>query len=97
MKPISISEDIIPVGEFKTNISKWLKSVRETGHPIVITQNGKPAGVLLSPTEYDELVYKRLFLDSVNRGLEDAESRNEYTTEELEERLKQRRRQRNPK
>lgn len=95
MKQISVSNDIIPVGEFKTNIAKWLKSVRNTGQPIVITQNGKPAGVLLSPAEYDELVYKKLFVDSVSKGLTDAESGNVHTTAEVQEQLKKRRQRRN--
>lgn len=57
MKKLSVSEDIIPVGEFKSGISRYLKSLRETGRPLVITQNGRPAGVLLSPNEYDHLVH----------------------------------------
>lgn len=47
MKTLSIADDIVPVAEFKASISKWLKSIQNTGHPLVITQNGKPAGVLL--------------------------------------------------
>jgi len=49
MKTISISNDIVPIAEFKTGISKWFKSIQKAGHPLIITQNGKPAGVLLSP------------------------------------------------
>ena len=51
MKTISISNDIVPIAEFKTSISKWFKNLQNTGHPLIITQNGKPAGVLLSPNE----------------------------------------------
>ncbi len=47
-------------GEFKINLSKWFKNVQNTGHPLVITQNERPAGVLISPSEYDELVHKKL-------------------------------------
>ena len=90
MKTINISNDIIPLGEFKTNVSKFLKNLKNTGQPLVITQNGKPAGVLLSPLEYDELVYRKSFLDSVNRGIADADSGNVYTTEELKEELDKR-------
>ena len=97
MKQISVSNDIVPVGEFKTNISKWLKIIRERGHPLVITQNGKPAGVLLSPSEYDELVYKKLFVESVDRGLADADAGRVRTTKEVREELKKRRLQRNSK
>jgi len=91
MKNINISKDIIPIGEFKKSLSKWLKNVQNTGHPLIITQNGRPAGVLLSPSEYDELIHKKFFIDSVNRGLSDAESGNVYTTNKLSEELKKKR------
>ena len=91
MKHLNISNDIVPIGEFKSSISKWLKNIQNTGHPLVITQNGRPAGVLLSPSEYDELVYKRHFLDSVDRGFSDAESGNVYSTKELKKELDKRR------
>ncbi len=91
MKIMSVSNDIVPIGKFKTSISKWFKSVHDTGHPLIITQNGKPAGVLLSPSEYDELVYKRAFLDSINRGIADAESGKIYNSEELKGELRKRR------
>ena len=91
MKPISITNDIVPIAEFKTGISKWFKSLKETGHPVIITQNGKPAGVLLSPGEYDDLVYKKSFLDSVSRGIADAESGKTYRTQEVRAVLKGRR------
>ncbi len=83
MKTISITNDIVPIAEFKTSISKWFKGLQNAGHPVIITQNGKPAGVLLSPADYDELVYRKSFLDSVGKGLSDAESDRTYTTEDI--------------
>ncbi len=83
MKSLSISRDIIPLGEFKSRISKWFKHLQETGQPLIITQHGKPAGVLLSPQEYDELVYRTSFLDSIERGLDDAEHGKLYTTKRV--------------
>ena len=97
MNNLNVSNDIIPVGEFKMGLSKWLKNVQNTGHPLVITQNGRPAGVLISPSEYDELGHKKLFLNSVNRGISDIESGNVYSTKELKEELKERRSKRNSK
>jgi antitoxin YefM len=91
MKTISIKNDIVPIAEFKTGISKWFKSLKVSGHPLIITQNGKPAGVLLSPGDYDELVYKKSFLDSVGRGIADAESGKTYRTEEVRAALAARR------
>ncbi len=91
MKTFNVSNDIIPIGEFKTRLSKWIKNINETGHPLIITQNGRPAGVLISPSEYDELIHKKLFIDSVNRGLSDVEKRDVYTTQELKDELNKRR------
>lgn len=83
MKNISITNDIVPIAEFKSSISRWFKNLRNTGHPLVITQNGKPAGVLLSPQDYDELVYRKSFLESVGRGISDADNGKTYRTEEI--------------
>jgi prevent-host-death family protein len=87
MRTLSISNDIIPIGEFKTKIAKWFKSIQETGQPLIITQNGRPAGVLLSPQEYDELIYRRSFLLSVDRGIDDAENGRLFTAEEVMSKL----------
>ncbi len=91
MKPISITRDIVPIAEFKRSISKWFKGLKNAGHPLIITQNGKPAGVLLSPSDYDELVYRKSFLDSVGRGISDAENGRTYSTEEIRAALAARR------
>jgi antitoxin YefM len=88
MKKITISNDIVPVAEFKSSISKYLKSLKETGHPLIITQNGRPAGVLITPAEYDNLTYKSIFVESVNRGLNDVKAGKFYRTEELKEKIK---------
>jgi antitoxin YefM len=91
MRTISITNDIVPIAEFKTGISRWFKNLKQSGHPLIITQNGKPAGVLLSPDDYDELVYRKSFLDSVDRGLVDADGGRMYRTEEVKTLLAERR------
>lgn len=96
MRTISISNDIVPIAEFKTNISKWFKTLQTSRHPLIITQNSKPAGVLLSTADYDELVYRKSFLDSVERGIADVESGRTQTTDELRTALRARRNTGNP-
>jgi len=91
MSTINVSTDIIPIGELKKKLSQYLTNVHTTGHPLVITQNGKPAGVLISPAEYDDLVYKKSFLESVHRGLSDVESGKVFSTMELKKELQKRR------
>ncbi len=91
MRTISISNDIVPIAEFKTNISKWFKILQTSRHPLVITQNSKPAGVLLSASDYDELVYRKSFLDSVEKGISDVENGRTQTTDDLRKALRARR------
>ena len=88
MKEVQISDGIVPLGEFKAQAAKLLKRIGETGQPMVITQNGRPAGVLLSPREYDRIQERQRFLESIAAGLADVESGRTMNTTELRERLR---------
>ncbi|NLN62349.1 MAG: type II toxin-antitoxin system Phd/YefM family antitoxin [Myxococcales bacterium] len=72
MKSLQISEDILPVGEFKTHASKVLRQLQATKRPFVITQNGRPAAVLLTPAEFDRLNAQARFHTAIDEGLADA-------------------------
>ncbi len=50
---------IAPLADVKARLSAYLDEV-ETDGPIIITRNGKPAAVLLAPTDDDDL--ERLIL-----------------------------------
>ena len=83
MKTIQVSEDILPLGEFKTHASRILRRLKESKRPIVITQNGKPAGVLITPAEFDRLEERQRFLSAVQQGLADSENERVLSDEEL--------------
>lgn len=87
---LNVSRDIIPIGEFKSQMSKWLSTAKSTGHPLIITQNGKPAAVVLSPEEFDKLSYKERFMQSVEQGLSDAKDGVSYETSQVRDELKRR-------
>ncbi len=87
MRQINVSSDIIPVGQFKSGLAKYLKEIQEKKNSLIITQNGKPAGVLISPSEFDELRNTKLFIESISRGLSDSEKGNRLTTSELKKEL----------
>ncbi len=74
MRGIRVSRDIIPVSEFKARAAEWLRRLSTTSEPLVITQNGKAAGVLLSPAAYDELTERYRFARAVEQGLADVET-----------------------
>jgi antitoxin YefM len=87
MKDVILLEDIVPIGEFKSRAAHWLKKIRTTGQPVVITQNGKPAGVLVSPVDFDRSQEKERFLASISKGLVDADEGRIMTTNQLKTRL----------
>lgn len=89
MKAIRPS-DIVPIGVFKNQTASWLQRARTSGHPVVITQNGKTAGILLSPTEYERIQYDEALAASVDRGFAELDAGEGISTDELERRLKQR-------
>ena len=74
MKNIHVSDDILPLGEFKTHASRVLRQLRQEGRPVVITQNGRPAAVLVRPDEFDRLSERDRFVAAVKEGLADSEA-----------------------
>ena len=74
MAHVRVSEDFVAVSEFKAQAADLLKRVGDTRKPLVITQNGRPAGVLLSPAAYDDLIERTEFVAAVNAGLADIEA-----------------------
>ena len=73
MDHLRVSEDIVPLSEFKAHASEWLKRIAQTGAPIVITQNGRAAAVLVSPAEFDALTERGRLLQAVAEGIADAD------------------------
>ena len=87
MKNILVANDIIPVGQFKSGLAKYLKEVQNKRNSLIITQNGKPAGVLISPSEFDELRQNKLFIDSISRGISNSEKGEVLSTSQLRSEL----------
>ncbi len=72
--PVQVSTDILPLGEFKTNASRVLRGLRDNRRAVVITQNGRPAAVLITPEDFDLLQEKQRFLEAIHEGLRDVEA-----------------------
>lgn len=73
MATLKVSEGIVPLSDFKSRAAHWLDAADRTGQPIVITQNGRAAAVLLSPQAYDRLAEQAEFRTAVSHGLHDAD------------------------
>jgi prevent-host-death family protein len=88
MNNILVSSDIIPVGQFKAGLAKYLKEIQNKRNSLIITQNGRPAGVLISPSEFDDLRETKLLIDSISRGLSDSEKGEVLSTSQLRSELR---------
>lgn len=64
-----------------------LRRVQTSHRPIIITQNGKAAGVLISPADFDQLSEQYRFIQAVQRGLSDVEQGRLLSEEELDRAL----------
>jgi antitoxin YefM len=55
-KRVNLENDIRPVSEFRANAAGLIDQVRSSGRPLVLTQRGHSAAVLLGVTEYEHLL-----------------------------------------
>ena len=56
MPSVKPTEDIQPLTAFRANVASFVEQVRQTGRPIVLTQHGRSAAVLLSAPDYEALI-----------------------------------------
>lgn len=90
MQPIKVSKNIVPVSEFKAKAAEWLRRLTETSEPLVITQNGKAAGVLLSPEVFDRLTERVRFIHAVEQGLADLDAGRVHSHEDVVAEMRER-------
>ncbi|MFT3775045.1 MAG: type II toxin-antitoxin system Phd/YefM family antitoxin [Minicystis sp.] len=88
MRRINVAEDIVPIGHFKSHSSELLEQIRTTGRPLVLTQNGKAAAVVLSPEEFEALGYRELVRSKVAAGAASAERQGTISSSAARKRLK---------
>jgi prevent-host-death family protein len=71
---LNITEDIQPLTTFRNNSVGFLKQLKRTRRPIVLTVNGKPEAVLQDPAAYQRLLDLAALVDAeegLRQGLED--------------------------
>lgn len=89
MKTLKVSKDVVTLAEFKSQAPSLLERISKSSQPLLITQNGKPAAVLLSPAEFDRIQEQETarFTTAVTRGLQDADARKTITSAKAKSRL----------
>ena len=56
MPKLKPSRDIQPVTEFRANAAQVIEQVRATGAPVILTQHGRSAAVLLDVEAYEAMI-----------------------------------------
>jgi antitoxin YefM len=51
-----LDEDVKPLSEFRANVSSFVERIRKTKRPLVLTQRGHSAAVVLDVSEYEQLL-----------------------------------------
>lgn len=87
---LRVAEDIVPIGTLKAHLSEQIRGLREHQRPLVVTQSGRPAAVLLAPEAFDRLTAQARFVAAVEAGLEDERAGRTVPDDALGQRLEAR-------
>ena len=70
MPKLKPSRDIQPVTEFRANAAQFIEQVQETGEPVILTQHGRSAAVLLDVDSYESMMDEIALLRDVRAAEE---------------------------
>ncbi|MCD6151979.1 MAG: type II toxin-antitoxin system Phd/YefM family antitoxin [Deltaproteobacteria bacterium] len=74
MQRLRIDQDIKSMSEFRTGIASFIKQVHDTKRPLIITQHGKGAAVLLDVGEYEVMQEKLELLKDIQISVSQIEN-----------------------
>lgn len=84
------TRDIQPVSEFRANAAKFIDQVRTTKEPVIITQHGRSAAVLVDIDVFEGLVEELEMRRSIERGLADVAAGRVHEHEDVKKWLRAR-------
>jgi len=73
MQKIKFDQDIIPLSEVRNAIATYIKRIHETKRPLIITQRGKSAAVLVDVQEFEAMQEKIELLSDLRSSLSQLE------------------------
>ncbi len=77
MNPIDV-KNILPLTDFRNQMKKYLRELQASQKPIILTQHGKSAAVLLSAEAFQKMQDEIEFLKKIARGLDDYKQGHTY-------------------
>ena len=70
--------DIVPVTDLRQDAAAVLARVRKSAQPVVITQRGRAAAIMVSPESYERSEHERQILRLLARGEREIAKRKGY-------------------
>ena len=71
---LDLANDIRSLSDFKRNTADLLDRLRKTGHPLVLTINGKAELVVQDAEAYQALLDRVETIEGIQRGLTDVKA-----------------------
>jgi len=71
---LNLANDIRSLSDFKRNTADLLERLRKTGHPLVLTINGKAELVVQDAEAYQTLLDRVEAIEGIQRGLNDVKA-----------------------
>jgi prevent-host-death family protein len=84
---ISISKDIEPLSEFRKKSADFIKRLKKEKQPIILTQHGKSAAVLMDVSEFERFTNKMEMLEDLLEAKQQVERGKTYSMAEAKERI----------
>jgi prevent-host-death family protein len=65
MARVRPTQDIRPLADFRANLAAVVRQVQQTKRPVILTQHGRSAAVLVDAAEYEALLERAELLEDV--------------------------------
>jgi len=68
MQRLILDEDIKPMSEFRAHTASCIQQVQKSKRPVVITQHGRSAAVLIDVSEFESMSQRLELLEDIALG-----------------------------
>ncbi|MEQ1604325.1 MAG: type II toxin-antitoxin system Phd/YefM family antitoxin [Pyrinomonadaceae bacterium] len=88
---LNITRDIRSISDFKRKTPDFVKQLKKTGKPVVLTMNGRAEVVIQDASSYQrmaEVVERALEVEAIREGLRDVEMGDTMSIEEFDSRMR---------
>ena len=87
MRHIDLENDIKPLSEFRANAANFVKQVKDTKRPLILTQHGKSSAVLLDVAAYQAIIEKLELLQDIQLAERQLSEGKYFSSEEVKQRI----------